>query len=578
MTNTAACLSFIESQQQQIQYLASTASTIAPAQTWLPGYTGPVSGTFTLSGVSYGTQQLCPITITSPAGGVPADYRGIVEGQAATVYAGYTVLSFLNVNGTESIADPQTMVSAHGTFSLDLSSVPAHAPGAWNFALQDPATYVWPVGAYWPSPPTYTNLEVQSWVITDTEYLTASQPAREDGTFYFPASQPGRKMFLLYDTAAQANIAVYVPTTGNVRSYLVTAGQPGYGTSFCFQSYVYDQAMCLIAAVARGQAGLAQQLVNGLLQFQTPAGADAGGFIFSGQQLNPGYGEPVYRTGAHAIATYALLTYMAAYPGDHSQDYPEAARQALGWLATQQQTSGAQAGLFHGGSGTYDGAVLKAGAEITWYATEHQLDIWHAYVKASAVLQDDSWLASAAALAEAIWTVLYNPATQRFYQGYQPTGPDTGDPLDMHSWAAIWANCVGRPDVSTAVLNRVTLEPFVLTEGDITGYQPEYAADPSGDYPGATPTIWSEGTFFTAYAFQQLGNAAQAEAIIAGIDPEQEPDGSFAYCTVYDPVYGLTPSQCVIGPAWAILANLGTGIWQESESRSASTAPVGTRR
>jgi hypothetical protein len=575
MTDTAACLSFIESQLQQIQYLATTASTIQPAQTWLSGYTGPVSGTFTLSGVSYGTEQLCPITITSPAGGVPADYRGTVDGQAGPAHAGYTVLSFLNVNGTENLVAPQAAVDADGTFSLDLSGVPADAPGAWNFALQDPATYAWPVGAYWPSPPTYTNLEVQSWSITDTEYLTASQPAREDGSFYFPASQPGRKMFLLYDTAARANIAVWVPVTGNVRSYLVTEGQPGYGTDFCYQSYLYDQALCLIAAVACGHAGLAQQLVSGMLQFQTPSGAGAGGFIFSAQQLNPGYGDPVYRTGAHAIATYALLTYMAAYPGDQSQDYPAAARRALGWLAAQQQTSGPQAGLFHGGSGSYEGSVpvLNAGAEITAYATEHQLDVWHTYVKASAVLGDETWLASAATLAEAIWNVLYDPAKQRFYQGYQPaTGPDTGDPLDMHSWAAIWANCVGRPDVCTAVLNRATLEPFVVTEGDITGYQPQYAADPSGDYPGATPTIWSEGTFFTAYAFGQLGNVAEAEAIIAGIDPEQRPNGSFAYCSVYDPVYGLTPSQCVIGPAWAILANLGRGIWQESASLPASTA------
>ncbi len=556
MTNTAACLSFIESQMQQIQYVATTASTIEPAQAWLSSYTGPVSGAFTLSGVSYRTQQLCPITVTSPVGGVADDYRGTVAGHAGTAYAGYTVLAFLDVGGTENIVAPQATVNSGGAFSLNLSAVPADAPGSWAFALQDPATFAWPVGAYWPSPLTYAHLEVQSWAITDAAYLTASQPASADGSFAFPASQPGTKMFILRDTSAGANIAVYVPTTGNVRSYLVTQGQPGYGTSLPDQSYLYDQAMCVIAAIARGQAGVAGQLAGGLLQFQTAGG----GFILSGPQLSPGYGDPVYRTGAHAIATYALLAYVQAYPKDNGQAYAAAARAALGWLATQQETSGPQAGLFRGGPG------------VTWCSTEHQLDIWHAYVKASVVLPGGSWLASAGRLAEVIWTVLYDDDKQRFYQGYDlGSGPDTGDPLDMHSWAAIWASCAGRPDVAAAVLNQAALEPFVVTQGGITGYQPEYAADPSGDYPGATPTIWSEGTFFTAYAFRQLGDTAAAEAIIAGIDSGQQPDGSFAYCSVYDPVYDLSPSQCVIGPAWAILANLGTGIWEESATSPAST-------
>jgi hypothetical protein len=478
MTDTKACLDFIDSQMRQIQYIAATSSTIHPAQDWLSGYTGPVSGTFSLSGVSYATR-----------------------------------------------------------------------PG-------DP-----------PSPPTYAGLEVQCWSITDTAYLVATQPARADHTFAFGATQPGRKMFVLWDTGDETPIAVHVPVTGNVRSYLVAPGQPGYGTAFAYQSYLYDQAICLIAAIAEGRAMMARRLVSGLLRFQTPAGANAGGFILSGQQLSPDYGDPVYRTGAHAIATYALLAYMQAYPGDNDRDYRAAALSALGWLSDQQAVSGAQAGLFRGGAGVYDapGEALDAEAEISGCATEHQFDVWHAFVKAALVLEDESWSHNAAGLARAIWNVLYDPARRRFYQGFEPgSGPDTGDPLDMHSWAAIWADCCGRPDVARAVLNDAALGPFEVTQDGIAGYQPEYASDPSGDYQGATPTIWSEGTFFTAYAFRRLGQAAAAEAIIAAIDPAQQPDGSFAYCSVHDPAYELTPSQCVIGPAWAILANLGAGIWDES--------------
>jgi len=481
MTDTKACLEFIESQMGQIQYIAATASTIAPAQDWLSDYTGPVSGTFSLSGVTYPTQPAQP---TQPR-----------------------------------------------------------------------------------SPETYIGLEVQSWVITDTEYLVARQPARADHVFAFPSSQPGRKMFVLYDIAGQTPIAAHVPLTGNVRSYLVAAGQPGYGTAFAYQSYLYDQAMCLIAAIAADRADMARRLVAGLLRFQTAAGRNAGGFMLSGQQLSPDYGDPVYRTGAHAIATYALLGYVQAHPSAEDQDYRGAARRALGWLSRQKAVSGAQAGLFRGGGGVYDaaGETLDCDAEITGCATEHQFDVWHAFVKAALVLEDERWSVNATELAEAIWNLLYDPVRRRFYQGYESgSGRDSGDPLDMHSWAAIWADRCGRPDVARTVLSDAALAPFEVSQDGIAGYQPEYASDPSGDYPGAKPTIWSEGTFFTAYAFRRLGQDAAADAIIAGIDPAQQPDGSFAYCSVHDPAYELTPSQCVIGPAWAILADLGSGIWDES--------------
>ena len=374
-------------------------------------------------------------------------------------------------------------------------------------------------------------------------------------------------MFQLVDTGSGAVLAVTVPLTGNVRSYLVAPGEPGYGTGSVDQSYAYDQALCLLAAIARNQATVAQQLAAGLLALQTRDGSAAdGGFRFAGPQLSPGYGPAVYRTGAHAIGTYALLSYLAYAPGDTTQDYAGAARAALSWLGTQLLTSGPGAGLYTGGTGNAGGSGDQE--NITWCSTEHQFDVWHSLVTAAAVLSDSTWLTQAAALKTAVLAALWDPGLGRFYQGTDPTGaqlvPDTGSPLDVHSWGAIWATCCGRADIAATVLTPAALAPFAVTDSAVTGYQPEYADDPSGDYPGATPTVWSEGTFFTAYALKRIGSASRAAPVIAGIDPGQQPGGSFAYCSTYDPVYGLTPSQCVIGPAWAILAAKGSGIWTET--------------
>jgi len=230
------------------------------------------------------------------------------------------------------------------------------------------------------------------------------------------------------------------------------------------------------------------------------------------------------------------------------------------------------AGLYLGGNGTYTGApqVFNPGAPIGWAATEHQLDIWHAYVKAAQVLGDPGWLTLAAELETAILAHLWNGSS--FYQGYNPGGaglvPDTGNPLDCHSWGAIWALDAGRPDITGKILSSTALAPFLLTQQynghTVTGYQVQYAADPSGDYPGATATISAEGTYGTAVACQHLGNSKQSAAITAAIDPLQGSDGSYPYVTVYDPVYGLTPSKAVIGPAWAILAGTPGSVWNLS--------------
>lgn len=554
MTNLISALSFIESQLRQIQYPVTGPgdSTIAPSQTWPADWTGEVTGTFDLVGVGYPTVQRCPITVTSPAGTIADSYRGTVNGmvQGLGGATGYTVQAY-KLTDSEYVMPSSAPVGAGGAFALDLSTTPSWQTGTWNLAVLNKAGVQ--DGAYWPSYLSYENLEVQSWVISDTAYLITSQAANANNTFSFATTQPGRKMFQLMDTSAGDVLAAYVPTTGNVRSYLVAKGEPGYGTDFIYQSYLYDQSLCLVAAITAGQPALAQQLVSGLLQFQTGGAPNDGGFIISGQQLSPGYGDLAYRTGAHAIATYALLAYMAYAPGDDSQDYAGAAGRALAWLLAQQLDSGPAQGLFTGGSG------------ITWCSTEHAFDIWHAFVKASTVLHETSWLLQANSLEKVILRLLWNQTAQQFNQGYDPgSGVDTGNPLDCHSWGAIWANCIGRQDIAGTVLEDTALKPFLLTQNGVTGYQPEYAADPSGDYPGATPTIWSEGTFFTAYAFRLLGNTTKAASIIAGIDPEQQSRGSFAYCTVYDPIYDLSPSQSVIGPAWAILAAAGSGIWTES--------------
>lgn len=307
----SAAQGFIAAQMQPLMDV-TTPSTITPASVYAPSWTGAVSGTFTLAGMTVPpVTQPGPIAVTSPLP-VPFNYfgtvTGTVTGYSALPAGAYTVQAYRLVDTLYPMPS-SCVVSSDGTFTLDLSTTLTwQTGGVWAFAVLNGSGVQQGNLWLWPS---YAGLTVQSWAITDTCYLIGTQPANASGTFTFGVSAPGRKMFLLVDAAGDI-LAASVPTTGNVRSYNVQPGEPGYASDqnfsvqcFANQCYSYDQAICLRAAVALGDYPMAQQLASGLLLMQTPSGSgtNSGGFIFSGQQLSPSYGDQSYRTGAHRPAT-----------------------------------------------------------------------------------------------------------------------------------------------------------------------------------------------------------------------------------------------------------------------------------
>jgi hypothetical protein len=547
----------------------TTPSMIYPAHAYGSNYTGIVSGTFDLLGTSPAVEQLCPVNVATPVGSIPDSYFGTVTG-TITNYSQltsgpYTVQAYKTTDSD--YAQPATAtVDGSGNYSLDLTVIPSHIQGSWKFGLLNGTGTL--VGQKWPFGTSYTGLTLQHSVITDASYPVASMPLLSDGTFSFLASSTGVKQFQIVDS--QSNVlAQYVPPIQNVRSYLVASGEPGYGTVFPTYCYTYDQSIALLAALASGNMALAQNLVAGLLNLQTTGGAGDGAFVFSAPQLSTQYGNAYYRTGTCAFAVYGLLSYIEACPNDVTYDYISAATRGLAYLSTQLSTSGSTAGLYMGGTGTYSDPpgqpeIFNQSYSIGWAATEHNLDTWHTFNKAATVLGTSSYASQATTLQQNILSMLWDNTNQRFYQGMQPTGPDPSDPLDMHTWGAIWLNRVGETDKATQVMNDAALAPFVVTNGGVTGYATAYT---SGGYPGITPSVWSEGTFGAALAFLSLGDTVNWQATIDGIAPGQRPDGSFRYVTTADTTYELTSSESTIGASWAVLAALGHGIWDISVPR-----------
>jgi hypothetical protein len=552
-----------------------TNSTITPTVNHPESYQGSIDGTYNLDGRGYATDAV--ISINSPVV-LTDDYRGVVNGHVlpAPEQWRWIIQAYKRVDGVINQVPVQALADGTtGDFSIDLSGISANTQGEWMFGILDANNSYSPYGSKWPDA-NYVGLEVQQFVVTDSIYYWSTTSARTNGTFTFPNSNTGQKLYRLVDTTTDPDeiLAEYIQPTGLIRSYLYQPGETGYGTAMENRSFVYDQAVALNAAISVGNNDLAKLLTDGLLRLQTTSGSHTGGFIFAGPQLSPSYTDPLYRTGAHAIATDALLTYIQNYPNDPNKAaYIDAAKKALIFLNSTLSTSGATTGLYLGGFGQYSGSpqTFDPSYVIEWASTEHNIDSWHTLVRASKVLGDEvvNYTLQASNLETAIQTVLYNSSERRLNQGFNSNVPDTADPLDVNSWGAIQLYATGHIQEAQDALNRVSL--FEHTVNTISGYAPFYD---SPGYPGATPTIWYEGSFGVALAQYKLGNYTAYRNLLNALDDGQETDGSYRYATNPDTQYEIGSSKSVASTGWYIVATAGRDVVWNSCLYTPPVAPV----
>lgn len=558
LTHIANANSWLASQMKTSTNVV-TSSTIAPSSAYASNYLGAITGTFAIHDRSYATENRATISVSSPSP-VADSYRGVITGTVLVPPApGRWIVQAYKRTAAATVQVPVQALAngTTGAFSIDLSSIPTGTAGVWELGLLDASSSYQPHGVNWPTPNDYAGLEVQQLLVTDATYYWASAPAWTDGTFRFANSNTGVKLLRLVDSSTHEVLAESDVTTGLIRSYQYTPSDPEWGTGLQDRTVVYDQALALTAAISSGLTTRAKSLVDGLLKLQTTTGSRAGGFVFAAPQLSPSFADPLYRTGAHAIAVDALLGYIAAYPSDPAiTSYRAAAVAGIGFLLGTQSTSGATSGLFLGGYGDGVGTppVFDPTFTISWASAEHNLDAWQTLKHAAVVLGSSpvNYASIAATLDSTIQSKLWNSTAQRFNQGVNGGSPDTADPLDVNSWGAIQLLAAGHATQAASAMAH--LSTFEITDGGIHGYVPFYD---SPGYPGATPTLWYEGSFGVALAQYRIGNMSAYRTLLDSLSAGQAADGSFVYATKRDSVYGIGTAKSVASTAWFVIATNG---------------------
>jgi hypothetical protein len=528
----------------------TSSSSISPDREYPADWTGPVAGSFVITGVTPPPVTPAAVVLSPPSAAAASapDYRGPIIGQITLPAETnrWIIQVYRELDGQRTQVPLQTLVRPDGTFDLDLRAAADPGAGHWQFGVLDAQAGYTAVGPPWPSPGTYNGWQVRTFATTDRRYLIDTQPASADGTFSFPRTAPGTKTFQLVattPTGEDAVLAEHAPATGLVRSF-----QPEQGDSEL--SYTYDQALALQSALVLDDMDTAGTLAGGLLTMQASTGAQAGGFISVAAQTNPAAGQPVYLTGNNAIAAYALLSYLRRAPDSaQAAAVRVAAQRSVDWLLRQQLTTGPMSGLLTGGWGTTSGGVTRPDERLPWASTEHNLDAWQALSLAKTVLDCAPCDAAAETLRQAVLNVLWDPAKAGFSQGMRPEGRDTVEPLDVNSWGSIFLNAAGRPDLAALSLGRTTA--FTVTDDGAAGF---LAFAPQPSVPNPVPSVWFEGSFGVALAQARHGDTTGYVATMSGLRAAQRADGSMPMATTPDPDRELTTASAMAATTWFILA------------------------
>jgi hypothetical protein len=309
--------------------------------------------------------------------------------------------------------------------------------------------------------------------------------------------------------------------------------------------YLPDELLVSIEAFQVELEGSGELRIDNL---SSGAPQPAGSLSYSYDVYNGQVDQAYIRTGSMAWVCYAYAIYM-----ERTGDFLLAwfgLKSMLDFLLSLQSTANdLRQNLFLGGWGQYqDPGYQYLPGQLAWVSTEHNIDCYFAFDKASRMLpaaaqslrqsslisqsEYDSITSTAATTAQKLeqlknailnqlWIPASGPTKGHFAQGATSTGLDTSLALDAAgTWAAMFCHEVGQESKAAECLEFV-FETFFLTNCQILkssqtnsfnqayeqlipfdGFKPY--ADSSNGYAGSPASVWTEGTWGALAAFLRL--------------------------------------------------------------------------
>lgn len=494
---------------------------VAFNQSYLDEYVGNVSGTVMMNTLPY-TEEMEPYVSISET--YKRGYEGTVKGQWGGLSPGeinsYSIAIFDKTDIGHKIT--AASLDENGTWETS-GTVAFHGEPIIALMQGDQQIISYAKSA---SKKKIKEYEVWIYSITDIPYLQTKVPIYADGTFstqdsveflgidlsrFFPPVRKGQKVAKV----VRVHDGQVVGTTDNpafplIRSYDVPMNDPLYAIGLHKRSWIYDDALAVIAFALGDDRKRASTILNTLQRVQKPDGS-----LNMSYDTYVGETSPMIRSGSLAWVGYSTLVYEERLKDPKYRQFAVNIAEYL--LSLQNKQTGS----------------IRGGPEVKWYSTEHNIDSYFFMRKLGTLTGDLRYITAAEEIEDALLTYHWNADEQRFNQGIN----DPAGALDTNSWGGIFLGAIGRKDLQLSAMhylakfkvddaemvlnkNRNRFNMTYQASSSISGYKP-YLDDES--YPGAPSIVWTEGTWGVINLFMResvnTDNLLQSMFTLQDADP-----------------------------------------------------------
>lgn len=325
------------------------------------------------------------------------------------------------------------------------------------------------------------------------------------------------------------------------------------------QSYIYDQALAIIAFTKHGEQKTARKLLRALATLQKQDGSLYFSYYIDGKSPYPEEGDKRF-AGAIAWVALAAVTYQNEFKSDEFVNFNY---QILDYLISQLKTfKGKDKKLRAISFGPSDIAGTPWN-ENDIGALEHNLDAYAAFLHFSKLNNDEKTKGIAEELKEFILG-LWDESKLHFWSGVNlKTGNINKEEfyLDNQTWSLLALDEKILKKLKPKEALTMNCDSLMVEHDGIKGFMDMKPAN----RPSKLKFVWSEGSAGQFLAMKKVSNIyaekitcndLDAEVLLENIGKMKKKDGGIAYATSSENP-DFTTDSSVAGTAWYYFALMG---------------------
>lgn len=331
------------------------------------------------------------------------------------------------------------------------------------------------------------------------------------------------------------------------------------------QSYVYDQALAIIAFTKHGDQKTASALLKGLAHLQKSDGSLYFSYYMDGKSPYPDEGGDKRFAGAIAWVAMSAVHYQNQF---RSKEFLDFNSKVLTYLKSQMQPFRIKDQDLRAVTFAPNDIPGTPWEEQSTVALEHNLDAYSAFHYFNKLNPHPTWEKEAKDLKSFI-LAMWDPVRTHFWSGANiKTGLiNKGEMyLDNQSWSLLTLDKETLKSLNPIEALQINCEAFYVNQEKISGFMDSKPTR----RPASQKFIWSEGTYGQVLAMEKiqsenktaiLCDEKSAKFFLKSADGLIKEDGGVAYSNAKDHPDFSTASS-VAGTAWKYFADHGINPFQ----------------